>query len=135
GRAVGDFLQISTRRKRPPAFAADYQNRDGLFFRQIPDCRSKCGPHDRIDGIMLVRPVEQDGCDPPFALDEDCIRHERTEAPPSMTRLWPLTYSEAGVARNSAALAMSCGVPRRTQGVCVLALSIRSGSEVVAPAV
>ena len=38
-------------------------------------------------------------------------------APPSMTTVWPVIHDDRSLARNSAALAMSCGSPSRRNGI------------------
>src|SRR5205823_4361330 len=41
----------------------------------------------------------------------------RLNAPPSMTMVWPVIHDDRSPARNSAALAMSCGSPSRRNGI------------------
>ncbi len=83
--------------------------RSGLMRRHISPHRKKRGL-DRHDGFG---PARDDGGE----ADDDAHSCTPRVRAPSTTRLVPVTKLAAGLARKTAALAISCGVPIRPVGL------------------
>ena len=93
--------------------AVDPDDAVGQRVRLLRDDGGADGPQRRLDRIDDLRAARDDGGQADGAA-QSCT--PRVSAP-STTRLVPVTKLAAGLARNTAALAISCGVPIRPVGL------------------